>query len=297
MAQFPLFQKFQKAIQHPPALSLGLPIFLTVIFLLSQRYVWIEDDLELRSTALTNFELNRISFYPLVHATWFHLLLNLVALQPIVSQFERVNGTVRTGIVLNILAVVTAIPWCLLSIGFFPDEAVLGSSAWIFSFMGYWAIRESSKQPTTQLAPNLVVPTWLLPIIYLVVIAIVIPSSSFIGHLLGLIAGWMMALGYLDVLIEPSSKVVLWIEKKISRVIDLIPSSIVTFYREEGALDTRAAARADTNRSLSVSGGNFLGFQANSSQADLEAGTRSRGNSSVDPTTSFPGTGQTLGTQ
>lgn len=56
MAQFPLFQKFQKAIQHPPALSLGLPIFLTVIFLLSQRYVWIEDDLELRSTALTNFE-------------------------------------------------------------------------------------------------------------------------------------------------------------------------------------------------------------------------------------------------
>lgn len=114
---------------------------------------------------------------------------------------------------------------------------------------------------------------------------------------LGLIAGWMMALGYLDVLIEPSSKVVLWIENKISRVIDLIPSSIVTFYREEGALDTRAAARADTNRSLSVSGGNFLGFQANSSQADLEAGTRSRGNSSVDPTTSFPGTGQTLGTQ
>ncbi|KAG5367937.1 Rhomboid protein 2 [Yarrowia sp. E02] len=263
MAQFPLFEKFQKAIQHPPALSLGLPIFLTVIFLLSQRYVWIEDDLELRSTALTNFEL---------------------------------NGTVRTGIVLNVLAVVTAIPWCLLSIGFFPDEAVLGSSAWIFSFMGYWAIRESSKQPTTQLAPNLVVPTWLLPIIYLVVIAIVIPSSSFIGHLLGLVAGWMMALGYLDVLIEPSSKVVLWIENKISKVIDLIPS-IVTFYREEGALDTRAAARADTNRSLSVSGGNFLGFQSNSSQADLEAGTRSRGNSNVDPTSTFPGTGQTLGTQ
>lgn len=56
MAQFPLFQRFQTAIQHPPALSLGLPIFLTAVFLLSQRYVWIEDDFELRSTALTSFE-------------------------------------------------------------------------------------------------------------------------------------------------------------------------------------------------------------------------------------------------
>lgn len=232
-----------------------------------------------------------------MHANAFHLILNLVALQPIVSQFERVNGTVRTGIVLNVLAVVTAIPWCILSIGFFPDDAVLGSSAWIFSFMGYWAIRESSKQPTTQLAPNLIVPTWVLPIIYLVVIAVIIPSSSFIGHLLGLVAGWAMALGYLDPLIEPSSKVVLWIENKISRGIDLIPS-IVTFYREEGALDTRAAARADTNRSLSVSAGSLLGYQSNSSHADLEAGTRSRGNSNVDPSTpSFQGAGQTLGSQ
>lgn len=154
--------------------------------------------------------------------------------------------------------------------------------------MGYWALKEASSHPTTQLAPNVIVPTWLLPIIYLVVIAVIIPGSSFIGHLLGLVVGWLFALGYLDPLIEPSSKVVLWIEKKISKAIDLIPS-IVTFYREEAAVDSRAQARTESGRSMSISGG--LGVN----HGDLESGTQCRDESGAPPASGFPGQGQTLG--
>ncbi len=87
-----------------------------------------------------------------------------------------------------------------------------------------------------------------------------VPGSSFIGHFLGLIVGYacklipslppakctsinifflfLGALGYLDKLIEPSSKVVEFIESKIEFVIALIPSQF-KYYKEVQARETR----------------------------------------------------------
>lgn len=56
MAKYPLLEKFQKSIQNPPALSLGLSVFMVVLYCLSLFYPWIQADLRLQSTALTSFE-------------------------------------------------------------------------------------------------------------------------------------------------------------------------------------------------------------------------------------------------
>jgi hypothetical protein len=50
---------------------------------------------------IANYSVNRLSFYPMIHLSVFHLVLNIWALVPLLSAFELTNGTVRTGIVLN----------------------------------------------------------------------------------------------------------------------------------------------------------------------------------------------------
>lgn len=83
----------------------------------------------------------------MLHLSLLHLCLNGWALLPLLSSFELQNGTVRTGIVLNCLGTVTGVSYILLSFVFFPNSAVLGSSAWVFSFLAYFSYQESKHTP------------------------------------------------------------------------------------------------------------------------------------------------------
>lgn len=82
------------------------------------------------------------------------------------------------------------------------------------------------------------IPTWTKPFIILVVTAVILPGSSFLGHLLGLCAGFLMAMGHLKFMIEPPSKVVLWIESKLAFLIALIPPQI-RYIKEIDAIEIR----------------------------------------------------------
>lgn len=101
------------------------------------------------------------------------------------------------------------------------------------------------------------IPTWSLPFIPLVITAIIMPGSSFIGHTLGLLAGYALSMKYLDPLIEPSTKAVEFIETKLARLIDLIPPQI-TYIREVQARELRASQFDDLPIS-EVGSGRVLG--------------------------------------
>lgn len=87
----------------------------------------------------------------MLHLSLLHLGLNCWALLPLLSAFELQNGTVRTGIVLNALGTVTGVLYILCSFVFFPNGSVLGSSAWVFSFLAYFSYLESKYSPSTTL--------------------------------------------------------------------------------------------------------------------------------------------------
>ncbi|ANB14033.1 Rbd2p [Sugiyamaella lignohabitans] len=145
---------------------------------------------------------------------------------------------------IQVLAVVPGVVYCILGLLFFPNAAVAGASGWVFSFLGYFAYQDYRRTPLFNLSATHAIPTWSTPLVPLVMLAIFLPGSSFLGHLLGLLAGWAMALGYLDPLIEPSTKVVEWIEVKLARAIALIPSQF-HFIGEVSARESRALARSD----------------------------------------------------
>lgn len=187
---------------------------------------------------MSNTLVTRLSMYPLVHNSFFHLLFNLISLVSPLSQFERSHGTVYTGITLNNLALFTAIPYCIFGMLFYPKNAVLGASGWVFSFIGYFALKQSETRPTITISGNLSLPTLYIPVIALVLMGVLVPGSSFVGHFFGLAVGYILGLGYFDKLLEGPSKVVIFIEGKLGWLIGLIPSQL-NFYKEVDMKENR----------------------------------------------------------
>lgn len=104
--------------------------------------------------------------------------------------------------------------------------------------MAYFTHFEALNTPATYVTTNLTIPTWSKPFLVLIVTAIIIPTSSIVGHLLGIGAGFLLAMGRLNFMVEPPSKIVLWIENKLAPFIALIPNQI-RYIREVDAIEIR----------------------------------------------------------
>lgn len=224
-----------------PALTVGLPVF--TFFLLLVDYVTgnaVSNAFALHAGAIFGLELNRISMYPLAHTGFFHWLVNVVSLSPFLARFERVHGTVYTGVTLNLLAVSTAVFYTLMAGILSPKARVEGLSAIFFLFLEYFAVKEQAHFPVTFEAGQYRLPTKYSPLAVLVITAILMPNASFLGHLAGIGSGYLLAHDYLRVLYPPG-KAILYIEEKLERLIAKL-QPIVIYYRENLAVDSRTVA-------------------------------------------------------
>ncbi|AET37893.1 putative rhomboid protease RBD2 Ecym_2141 [Eremothecium cymbalariae DBVPG len=218
----------------PGALSSGLCIFLTLLYILNWVFP-INNGILLSTASLKKIQLNRLTLYPLAHLSLAHLVFNCMSLFPQLTIFEAVHGTFYTAIVLNMLALFTAVFYCLLGMLFFPNSQVGGASGWCFSLLGYYSAKESELRPYYQVTANHKIPTILFPLILVVLLSLLLPQSSFWGHIIGLCLGYLMAIKepWLQYITPPSwaiTKIETWMDKWIS----LIPSFVV-YYRENNA--------------------------------------------------------------
>lgn len=138
---------------------------------------------------------------------------------------------------LNLFAVFTAIPYCVFGYYLWPNTKVLGSSGWFFSFITFFAYKESLIKPTFRVTPQYSIPTLYTPLILVLLVGLLMPGSSFMGHLFAAVVGYAYSFKYMDVLVPPS-KVIEWIESKLEKLIDLIPSAF-TYYKEVDAKHLR----------------------------------------------------------
>jgi hypothetical protein len=164
--------------------------------------------------------------------------LNIIGLITPLSKFERSHGTVYTGVMLNLFAVFTAIPYCVFGYYLWPNTSVIGASGWFFSFLTYYAYHESLIKPTITITPTISFPTLYAPLVLVLITAIIMPGSSFMGHFFGVVVGYAYAFKYMDILVPPS-KVIEWIEDKLEKLIDLIPNAF-HYYKEIDAKHLRS---------------------------------------------------------
>ncbi|CUM66070.1 uncharacterized protein PRCAT00003724001 [Priceomyces carsonii] len=244
-----------------PALSVGLTLFTFILLILDFITLHaLSHTLSLYPYAPLKFDLNRLSFYCVVHQGLLHWLFNAVGLFPLISMFERTHGTVYTGITLNLLAVTAGLQYCIVGLLLYPNTHIIGISGIIFLFISYFAYKEYQFRPyiySFQLSGREVkIPTLYSPFAALIICKILIPSSSFFGHLAGISSGFLLGHGYLRILYPPS-KVILYIESKVSRGI-LSLEGLVTYYPETEAINTRGVSY---NPILSLDAESALGNQ------------------------------------
>lgn len=238
MLEVPSGEHLRNLLKATPALTAGLPIFLVLFY---AAYPSQSGALVLYPSAPLELNLNAISFYIFPHVNLVHLALNLGALFPLISRFEKANGTIHTGITLNLLAVFTALSYCAVGLLLYPSDGVAGLLGICFSLLTYVCHKEHHKSPVVYtfkvLGKEVSIPTEYFPFLNLFLVALFIPSTSFFGHLAAIGVGYMLAFGWLD-FAYPPSKAVLFIERKLAGAITLL-KTIVDFVSEEDVADDR----------------------------------------------------------
>lgn len=181
----------------------------------------------------------------MLHLNVFHYIMNMWGLIPLLRTFELANGTVRTGVVLNLTATIAGLLYVIIELAFGFDTPVIGSSVWVFALLAYFSYLEYQVHPVWQIHSSFQIPAYAIPVAPLLISMIFVPGTSFLGHLLGMVTGYALAMGYLRILVEPSAAVVEKIEGYLARFIALIPADI-KYILEEHARELRANQSTST---------------------------------------------------
>jgi membrane associated rhomboid family serine protease len=178
-------------------------------------------------------QMHRLNTYPLVHVGLLHALLNILALTPLLERFEREVGTLKT--LLLVLGPLVTFPGGLyvgieiLLLGAY--DSVAGASALVFTLMANEAVKTFLEKPTYSIA-GYGIPSWMAPIFWLVVVSILVPGASILGHFCGLIIGYLYACHYLR-LLEPSENILGKVESKLNFITRRVPFYISLENRTE----------------------------------------------------------------
>lgn len=231
---------------RPPAITTGLvPFYLIMAFAVRH------ETLQLTPDAIFKLDLNRLSFYPLVFANWLHLVLGVACFTPFCAAFEVRNGTVRTGVVLNVAAVMPGLVDNLvakLSGGRVASANFCGTTSWIAAFAAFLSV-SCWTLPVVPIRRTIVtVPGWVVPLVGYCVSILVVPQF-FVIHGLALALGYGLGLLYLDFLVSGTTTPVAWIESKIEVGIEYL-KYIVHFVKEVEARELRKASHVFRRRTM-----------------------------------------------
>ena len=134
----------------------------------------------------------RLNTFVFVHRGLLHLLLNMLALVPLMERWESEWGTL-TGLALWLGPLATIPAGLYLGIEgwvFRGDAAVVGSSVWVFLLLGAESIKTYRANPYFEIA-GYRVPTWTTPLALCIVVSVLMSGTSLLGHLCGLAVGYL----------------------------------------------------------------------------------------------------------
>ncbi|RYP32337.1 hypothetical protein DL766_004012 [Monosporascus sp. MC13-8B] len=162
------------------------------------------------------FTMYRLNTFPLIHLNFFHAILNVLALTPLMERFEAEFGTLTSlSLFFGPLTMIPAFMYIFVErIILRGNTSVVGASMWVFLLLGIEAIRTYKTNPHLVIGTHNI-PTWVSPLVMVVVVKALMPSSSLFGHMSGVATGYLFGLGYLK-FVAPPEKVLRWIEGRLN---------------------------------------------------------------------------------
>ncbi|KAI5298157.1 putative rhomboid protease [Ascosphaera atra] len=170
----------------------------------------------LKPSAMHLTSMHRLNTFVFIHNGFFHALVNIIALAPLLERFEAEHGTLTT--VLLFIGPLSTIPAGLYllvdSFIMHRDDGVVGASVWVFLLFASEALRTYNSNPHFALGPYRI-PTWTSPLIACVLVSLLLSNTSLLGHLAGIAVGYLYGLGMLRFLVPPE-KILRFIEDKLN---------------------------------------------------------------------------------
>lgn len=206
----------------------------------------------------------RLNTYPLLHLSFLHLLPNTLCLVPLLDRFETTHGTITTFLLFT--GAFGLIPGGLYTILerfiFGLNSSAIGASVWVFLLLANESIKTYRQNPNFTIG-DYRVPTWTTPLLMIVLVAFLVPHTSFLGHLCGAFTGYLWGLEYIRFL-APPEKVLRWIEGKLNllgRLPHYVSVDSKTFGRYGVLPSTEGGARVGPGRGAlgAVDAGTGLG--------------------------------------
>ncbi|RDL30443.1 uncharacterized protein BP5553_10321 [Venustampulla echinocandica] len=142
--------------------------------------------------------------------------MNILALTPLLERFEAEYGTLTTlALFLGPLSTIPALIYTFIErVILRMNTTVLGASIWVFTLLAMEAMKTYRANPHFLLG-SYKIPTWTTPLVMVIFVSVLIPNTSFLGHMCGLAFGYGWGLGYLKFL-APPEKILRWIEGKLN---------------------------------------------------------------------------------
>ncbi|KAG4096394.1 hypothetical protein H8356DRAFT_1681657 [Neocallimastix lanati (nom. inval.)] len=162
--------------------------------------------------------LPRYILHSFIHANVIHIIFNSIALIHFSSNFEKDVGSVLLLYIVFVFTVLIAIFYSftakILSILFIDkwmNSCTIGISGVLFAFITI----ESLQNETIKYIRGIEIPSKYNPLILLVITQLLWPKASFLGHLGGIIVGYLYNLELLDK-IMPEHDTIYSIELKLN---------------------------------------------------------------------------------
>lgn len=266
----PYLQIAMKQINTLPLFTLGVTAAMFLFWFLS-FVSSIATAFALKPSDLGNFELSRLTTYPLVHSSSMQFIISIAAFVPLCSRFERQYGTLRSlAMFLGPFESVPGLIYCFLD-GFVlrQDGIISGCSVFVFVLLSIEAARYTSGSGSNR---NVVVagkeiPVVAAPFLILILTTIFLPGGSFICHGAAIGVGSLFASGRVDFLLLPL-KIVNFVEVKADRLIVLVPHYITA----------EAASTSFTPLPVSEPGGFRATFNQSSNTLSPDTSTNANAN-------------------
>ncbi|KAF5008806.1 hypothetical protein FDECE_4919 [Fusarium decemcellulare] len=149
------------------------------------------------------------------------MILNVLALTPLMERFEGEYGTLTT-----------------LALFFGPLTSIPAVIMWVFVLLSMESIRTYKANPYLVIG-TVHIPTWTTPLIMSFVVWALVPRTSLLGHLCAIIVGYIAGFGYVKFL-APPEWALRWIEKRLN-LLKILPHYVSidkTTYGRFGVLPT-----------------------------------------------------------
>jgi len=160
---------------------------------------------------------NQYQVWRIFSSAWFHMgilhiLLNMMSFLPLGSSLEKTLGTIRYAYLILLVSILNSFIHIFISYLLFYNpfystsfiyECSVGFSGVIFTLLVINL--HSSTEQTRSLFGIIKVPSSFYAWVLLVVLQLIMPGVSFLGHLSGIISGYLYNFGYLNKLFISNS--------------------------------------------------------------------------------------------